>query len=920
VPEEEGSGQRSLSRLVVGILVVTVCLSIGTPLLGLRVFFPTDILETIPPWSQDAPAGFTPTNPTLRDPVSAAMPMLAQFRRQALSGHFPMWTSYPSGGVPLGTLPYNGFLSVLNLPYLFLPLWYAPAISKLLEMAAAAGFTFLFLRRVGLGRAAALVGGLIYVNSGFQVVWTTFPQSEVGALIPALFWAVEVGIDRKSPRGVVPLAIAAALILLQGFPALALFALLAAGVYALARVAARPETNRARLGTLVLLGGAVLLAFGIASIQFLPFAQQARGLDLSYRKQTSRTHVPARALVTLGIPDAFGSPVDGNYFGQRHFTRTGYGPATYHEIQSFVGATALVLIGFGGIARLGRRRSGGGRMPRGTWSYLWAGSVISAVLIYGGGPLLAILQKSSLFRLNYIGRLRALFLFFLAALAAVGFQALVNDRRPEGERRSWAVGFVVVGVAAATASFGLWRAWQLAGEVHQRPYLAAHSVLPVLALALTVAGVAFRKRARLAQLPLVVWMVPVLIAAESLAFVLPYWPRTSKAFFYPTTTAHAFLERNLGGDRLASGNFVLFPGTTTFFGLRSVTAHTFEQPTWGDLLKAANGGVLGRIVFPRLRPNADVATSPILDRLSVKYFLVSPSHVFGQEVAVSPPAGTVVLAAGSALTEDAPTRRIRGVTVDLRGAFTGPDRYARLTAQVLDPLGTVLTEGSRPVAGAAAGRFVIPVTEYDPGAVAGPSPSKLVVRISLRASAGRVTLAADGQGHPALSLVVGQDDGLRLVFTDGVLIYQRASVLPRIRWASFATVVADPAERVRMLADGIPSDTVLLDTAGPRASGQGANLRVPQGTGGQIRVEVDARGAGYLVVADAVQSGWHASVDGKPAAVVPADHALGAVFVPAGRHEVTLRYEPEAWRLGELICGLSVLLLLALATVPLRRR
>jgi uncharacterized membrane protein YfhO len=74
------------------------------------------------------------------------------------------------------------------------------------------------------------------------------------------------------------------------------------------------------------------------------------------------------------------------------------------------------------------------------------------------------------------------------------------------------------------------------------------------------------------------------------------------------------------------------------------------------------------------------------------------------------------------------------------------------------------------------------------------------------------------------------------------------------------------------------------------------------------------------VVADAVQSGWHASVDGKPADVVPADHALGAVFVPAGRHVVTLRYQPEAWRLGELICGLSVLLLLALATVPLRRR
>src|SRR5438034_1795742 len=134
---------------------------------------------------------------------------------------------------------------------------------------------------------------------------------------------------------------------------------------------------------------------------------------------------------------------------------------------------------------------------------------------------------------------------------------------------------------------------------------------------------------------------------------------------------------------MASGNFVLFPGTTTFYGLRSVTAHTFEEPTWGDLLKAANGGVLGRTVFPRLRPNANVATSPILDRLSVKYFLASASHVFGQAVDVSPPTGTVALEAGGSLTEVIPYRRIRGVVVAVRTPFQGEDQPARLTAQVL---------------------------------------------------------------------------------------------------------------------------------------------------------------------------------------------------------------------------------------------
>ncbi|TML00550.1 MAG: YfhO family protein [Actinobacteria bacterium] len=908
------SARRNLVRWVVGILAVTVCLSIGSPLVGIRVFFPTDLLKTHPPWNANAQPGFRPVNPNLGPAVSSGMPTWADFRRGVLSGHFPLWTPYPSGGVPLGTLPYSGFLSILSLPYLILPLWYAPAAAKLLEMATAAGFTYLFLRRLGMGRVASLVGGLIYVNSGFQVVWTPFPQTQVGALIPVLFWAAEVAVARRSARGVVPLVIATALILLQGFPALAIFALVAAGLYVLTRIAASPGTNSARLKTLALVGGAFVLAAGIVSIQFLPFASQARGLDLSYRTETPGTHIPLRDMVTLGIPNAFGSPVDGNYFGQRHFVRTGYGPVTYHEIQSFIGATSLVLIVFA-ATRLGRRPRTGNRLPRGSWSYLWLGSALTAVLIYVGGPLLGILQTLPIFSLNYIGRLRAVFLFLLAGLAAAGFQALIDDRREE--RRSWILPLLVVGVGLAVGAFGLARAWQLAGEVRQRRYLLAHSALPILALGLTAAGVAFRKRVRLSGVPLVVWVAPLLIAAESLTFAYPYWPRTSKADFYPTTAAHQFLQRHLGGDRLAAEGLALYPGTTTFYGLRSVTAHTFEASTWADLVKAANGGVLSRIVFPKLQPKVEVATSPVLDQLSVRYFVAAPTHVFGQEVALASPTRTIALEARSAITEAVPDRRIRGVVVGVRTRYDGQDQHAVLAAQVLDASGAVLTEGSRPVAGAKTGRFVIALPEY---AASGQGVGTVRVRISLRASGGRLILAADQQGRPTLSLVVPQEDGLKLVFTDGVLIYQRDSVLPRIRWASSATVVGDPAKQVELLAYGVSPDTVILNAAGPRASGLGATLRVPQGSGEQIRVDVDARGGGYLVFADAIQSGWRAWVDGTPSNLFPADHALGAVFVPAGRHEVRLQYDPEAWRLGELISGLSVLVLLALVSIGGGRR
>jgi hypothetical protein len=55
---------------------------------------------------------------------------------------------------------------------------------------------------------------------------------------------------------------------------------------------------------------------------------------------------------------------------------------------------------------------------------------------------------------------------------------------------------------------------------------------------------------------------------------------------------------------------------------------------------------------------------------------------------------------------------------------------------------------------------------------------------------------------------------------------------------------------------------------------------------------------------------------------VDADHALVAVKVPAGEHEVRLLYRPEDRAIGIKISLLAGLLLLGLAVVPiaLRRR
>jgi hypothetical protein len=88
----------------------------------------------------------------------------------------------------------------------------------------------------------------------------------------------------------------------------------------------------------------------------------------------------------------------------------------------------------------------------------------------------------------------------------------------------------------------------------------------------------------------------------------------------------------------------------------------------------------------------------------------------------------------------------------------------------------------------------------------------------------------------------------------------------------------------------------------------------PSGTPGEIgearfawtsdasaRIEVDAPRTGILVIRNAFDPNWEATIDGVPAAVFPADYVLQGVEVPAGSHVVELRYV-DPW-IGRGIAG-----------------
>jgi uncharacterized membrane protein YfhO len=71
-----------------------------------------------------------------------------------------------------------------------------------------------------------------------------------------------------------------------------------------------------------------------------------------------------------------------------------------------------------------------------------------------------------------------------------------------------------------------------------------------------------------------------------------------------------------------------------------------------------------------------------------------------------------------------------------------------------------------------------------------------------------------------------------------------------------------------------------------------------------------------LVISETWCPDWHATVDGRPATVLRADHALLSVVVPPGGREVTLRFASAAYARGKLVTLAAVLVTLALLAAP----
>lgn len=897
---------------VLALSLASAVFCLGPSLIGARTLTSVNFLSGYLPW---AAAGNRSVGHEgcQSDIVDSGLPAISYIRHQIATGHLGAWQSFASGGGPMSALPNQGLLDPLSLPYWLLPLRLATGFVDLLCWVVAIGGTYLFLRRLSVGRPAATLAGFVFATSGFMVVWTNWPQTRTAALIPALFWATERVAARGRPRDAVLLAAVVASMLLGGFPAVTGYALYAAAGYFVVRTLSLYWRERVALvWRAAAAGGGLVLGALLSAVQMLPFADFYRVNSFAYRSGEAKAGLPAGGLVTAFAPNA-----NGLCTVNRSGAAVVHGPVNPIELVAYVGAAALVLAVVGAAVSLQHPRAD---RRRATAYFVVAAAVIVTLGWVSPGAR-SLVASLPVFAGNFIGRIRSLLGLVAAVLAGIGFDWLTRRPRPgTGGRRPlrdhrlrpeggtaalvWAA--VVPAVAVVGGLLAVRSAHRAAFAGHYLP--AWHKAVEgptilLLAAAVVAAVTAVSRRRGVTTVAFV--LLPVAVVAQGTYFFHTVMPGDSPAMFYPDNGDHAFLRAHLGHDRFASGGLTLYPGTAYYYGLRSPTGHEFTESRWYDLLRAVSPVVMQSPTntdFASGLNQVNAGSDRILDEMGVRYVVLPPSDLGGTPQG-SPSGTDAVGGSAGPLTCSVPAGPIRGISVRLATPLlparppTGETIHIRVALPGRPSIdGGIYFTGGRP-----ADTVTVPVAGEDlpPGGNASVSlwATGTATPLKLAGTASRVSCTA----------VSPRADGLKLVYSEpGAVIYQRLTAEPRIRWASTAQVgpaggAAIPALRT------LPPASVLLSAPGPAATGGDARVQVTSDDGDRISARVDAQGSGYLVVADPMQlPGWTVTVDGRPARLMDADYAMVAVAVPVGVHTVAFTYHPPGLRAGAVLTAVGV--------------
>jgi len=220
----------------------------------------------------------------MNDIVLQIVPWAHQVREAWRSLHPPLWNDMAACGYPLLGSGQSSALSPLRLLGLPLSLAHAITFEAAAKILVALTFTFLWCRKRGYSELASAAGATAFGFSAFIIVWLHFPLITTACFVPAVFYLIDLLVERPTRARFSAAAVVWAVMLFGGHPETASHTFFVALLYVLWIV----FVERAATWRLFLvLGGALAVAALLAAPFLAPFAE---ALTKSKRYQELKAH------------------------------------------------------------------------------------------------------------------------------------------------------------------------------------------------------------------------------------------------------------------------------------------------------------------------------------------------------------------------------------------------------------------------------------------------------------------------------------------------------------------------------------------------------------------------------------------------------------------------------------------------------
>lgn len=526
-----------------------------------RIPVPADALVGMyHPWrdyfAPDYPRGVPYKNFLVTDPVRQQIPWKKLAADSWKKGSVPQWNAYNLGGYSLKGNIQAGIFYPLNVLFMagdFIDGWIWLII---LQPLLSSVFMYIWLRSLELKRLPAIFGSIVWSYGGFQVAWMEWGTIvHVVLWLPLCFWAqqninTEVNRIRKI-LSVLLLIFSLTMIVFAGHMQIALYAFMTVVLYEIYLLRKSGLTPAIRFRNAISFVLALSFAFLISSIQILPFmdqiAQSSRIADPGLWQKPG-WFMPWPHLVQAIIPDFFGNPATGNYWGSWNYAEF----VSYAGVVSFI----LYLIGIFNFRKFA---------PLHFW-FLLSFAVWIFIL---PNPLSYVPYKFNFPLIMALQPTRLIFIWNLALSVISG--AVLNELvTPTNLKKKgpFIVTLLIVSGAWLVIAVSLWTK----AAVWENYLIAArNSILPTVFIFLFWIFTSVRtviKNTTVSRFWAII--ILILLVADLFRFGWKFLPFTVRSNFFPGSATTDFLQDHLEGYRFISIDKRLMPpNTASYYRLES---------------------------------------------------------------------------------------------------------------------------------------------------------------------------------------------------------------------------------------------------------------------------------------------------------------------------------------------------------------